>query len=90
MDDGEERGVAACEDTPQWRREAVEKARKVLGSEDWLELPSKDDFHEYKVMEAFCLDVEDENLRRPVGCDSGEGGVSANQECGALAGHCRR
>ena len=63
VDEVEEKGEAALKDSPPWQREVVTKAREVLGSEDWLELPSKFDFDEYRVMEAFCLGVEDEALR---------------------------
>jgi hypothetical protein len=63
VDDVENRGEQALKNIPQWQRDELPKVRAVLESEDWLELPSKFDFHEYKVMEAFCLGVEDEDLR---------------------------
>jgi hypothetical protein len=59
----EEEGEAALEDVPEWQREVLPKVREVLGSGEWLELPSQFEFHEYKVMEAFCLGLEDEDLR---------------------------
>jgi hypothetical protein len=59
----EKRGEAALKGVPAWQREVLPKVREVLGSEDWLELPSKFGFHEYRVMEAFCVGVEDEDLR---------------------------
>jgi hypothetical protein len=53
---------------PDWQREAILKAREILTSEDFVELPDQSDIHEYKIMEDFCLAFEDrragENLRR--------------------------
>jgi hypothetical protein len=34
----------------------------VVNSDDWLELPSKFDIHEYKIMEDFCRDVDDAEM----------------------------
>lgn len=50
------------DDDPEWLREAKAKAREVVNSDDWLELPSKFDIHEYQIMEDFCRDVEDEEI----------------------------
>jgi len=36
--------------------------QEVLWSDDYLELPSKFDIHEYKIMERFCLDFPDERI----------------------------
>lgn len=44
---------------PDWERESLAKNREVLGSEDWIELPPKFDFHEYRVMEDFCYCLND-------------------------------
>nr|CRH05900.1 conserved protein of unknown function [Candidatus Magnetococcus massalia] len=48
------------EDPPDWHDEAVEIAKRVMddGDERYLALPSKWDFHEYKVMEQFCYSRE--------------------------------
>jgi hypothetical protein len=40
-------------DMPDWQREVVVEARKVLESKDWLELPSKFDIHEWEIMDGF-------------------------------------
>lgn len=47
---------------PDWQQEMIRKAREVFASDDYLQLPSKHDIHEYAIMERFCLAFEDENL----------------------------
>lgn len=50
------------EDYPEWQHEMIEVARKVINDKAgrYLALPSKWDFHEYDVMEEFCLSLENE------------------------------
>ncbi|MDQ5847192.1 MAG: UPF0158 family protein [Acidobacteriota bacterium] len=48
---------------PDWQREAILKAREILKSENFVELPDQFDIHDYEIMEAFCLTYEN----RPVG-----------------------
>ncbi len=43
----------------EWRDEIVQDAEKVLSSDDYLEIPSKFDIHEYEIMERFCLSIPD-------------------------------
>ena len=43
----------------EWRDEIVQDAKKVLSSDDYLEIPSQFDIHEYEIMERFCLSVPD-------------------------------
>jgi Uncharacterised protein family (UPF0158) len=50
------------DDDPEWLREATVKAKEVTGSDEWLELPSKFDIHEYNIMEEFCRSVEDPEI----------------------------
>jgi hypothetical protein len=45
-----------------WQDEMVQDAIKVLSSDDYLEIPSKFDIHEYEIMERFCLSVPDERI----------------------------
>jgi hypothetical protein len=40
-------------DMPDWQRDVVASARQVLESDDWLELPSKFDIHEWEIMNRF-------------------------------------
>lgn len=49
-------------DYPEWQRESIVKAREILGSEDWIALPSKFDIHEYAIMEEFCRSIVDPEL----------------------------
>ncbi len=49
---------------PDWEQEAIQLAIDVLESEDdYVALPSQFDIHEYRIMEDFCLSLEDENLK---------------------------
>jgi len=50
------------ENCPEWQREEIARNRKVLNSEDYLELPSRFDIHEYSIMERFCYSVQDPDL----------------------------
>ena len=52
----------SLDELPEWQREVVQEASKVLNSDDYIELPSQFDIHEYQIMEDFCYDVEDEEL----------------------------
>jgi hypothetical protein len=45
-----------------WREE-VPKVHEILGSDDWVELPTKFDLHEYRIMKGFCLAYPDEARR---------------------------
>ena len=49
---------------PEWQHENIKTAQEILNSEDdsFLHLPSKYDFHEYRVMEKFCLSIEDQEI----------------------------
>ena len=48
---------------PEWQQEMIIKAREVIGSDDYLPLPSKFDIHEYRIIEDFCSSVEDDKVR---------------------------
>ena len=50
------------EDLTDWRRELIAQAREVLGSDQYIELPSKFDIHEYQIMEQFIYSIESEEL----------------------------
>lgn len=50
-------------EVPEWQREMVESAKVVLGSDDYIPLPGQFDFHEYRVMESFCLSLEETELQ---------------------------
>lgn len=46
-------------DYPEWERAEILKAREVLSSSDWLELPGKFEIHEWDIMDQFCQSIED-------------------------------
>ena len=48
---------------PEWQRELIIKAKEVLESDDYLQLPSKFDLHEYHIMEEFCRSLNDSTIR---------------------------
>jgi hypothetical protein len=50
------------DDCPEWQQEAIKKTEEVLSSEAFLPLPSKFEIHEYRIMEQFCLSLQDEGL----------------------------
>lgn len=43
----------AATGAPEWQREAIEEARKVLDSDRFLQLPTQFDIHEWSIMERF-------------------------------------
>ena len=57
--------VESSDDTEErqdWEQDIFEQAKEVLSSGNYLELPSKFDIHEYKIIERFCLDFPDERI----------------------------
>jgi hypothetical protein len=50
------------EDYPDWQQESILKAQEVLETDHYLELPTQFDIHEYKIMEDFCLSLDDRNV----------------------------
>jgi len=53
----------ALDDIPDWQRELVELANKILSTNEYIQLPDQSDIHEYSIMERFCLSLADEKLR---------------------------
>lgn len=47
------------ENLPEWQQEMLPKIREVLESDDFIELPSRFDIHEWSIMENFCRSIED-------------------------------
>ena len=56
-DDGD-----SLEDYPEWQRENIQIAQKIIGDDNkkFLGLPTKFDIDEYRIMEKFCLSIQDE------------------------------
>jgi Uncharacterised protein family (UPF0158) len=48
-----------AEDAPQWQKDLLPKAQEVLGSEDFIPLPSKFEIHEWSIMERFAQSLTD-------------------------------
>jgi len=46
----------------EWPAEPVQDLKKVLSSDEYLELPNTFDIHEYEIMERFCLSFPDEEI----------------------------
>lgn len=50
-------------EAPDWQRESIAKAREVLNdSGDLLPLPDKFEIHEYRIMEEFCLALDNRQV----------------------------
>src|SRR6266446_666012 len=47
---------------PEWQRESILKAREILRSQDFVGLPDQFDIHEYKIMEEFCLEIQNRSV----------------------------
>ena len=47
---------------PGWQAEMLPELRRVLTSNDWLTLPSQDEFGEYRHMRRFALALDDERV----------------------------
>jgi hypothetical protein len=43
-------------------QEFFQKVEKIVSSDEYLELPSQYDIHEYEIMERFCLSISDEKI----------------------------
>jgi hypothetical protein len=48
---------------PDWQLEAINQLKSIRNSEDWLELPSCHEFHEWDVMAEFCQSVQNDAKR---------------------------
>jgi len=46
----------------KWEQKAFEDTKEVLESEDYLELPSQFEIHEYAIMENFCISYPNEAM----------------------------
>ncbi len=46
-----------------WEKEEIAISKEILYSDDYIALPDKFEFNEYRLMEKFCLSLSDEKLR---------------------------
>ena len=51
------------DDLPDWQREDLEEAERVLFSDDFIPLPSQFEIHEWSIMERFAQSQPDEEVR---------------------------
>ena len=56
-------GDRDLEEYPDWQHDDIRQADEILNSEDWLELPTTYDIHEWEIMRDFSDAVDDERLR---------------------------
>ena len=54
---------APLEDFPEWQHDAIRIARDMVETEHYLPLPDRFEINAYRMMERFCLSVDDEALR---------------------------
>lgn len=54
--------IENLEDLPEWMAEAVKITREIDESDDWVELPSKFDVHEWSIMQDFARSIQDNEL----------------------------
>lgn len=54
---------APLEDFPAWQHEALRIAREIVATDHYLPLPDRFEINEYRMMERFCLAVDDDDLR---------------------------
>jgi len=58
LDDGD-----PIEELPEWQQEMVPKLREVSESDDFIQLPSQFEIHEYSIMEDFIYSLEDGSMK---------------------------
>ena len=51
-------------DLPDWQQQAIAEAKQVLETNEWLELPSKFDIHEWEIMDRFAASQSNESTQR--------------------------
>ncbi len=50
------------EDFPDWQQENIKTAQSIISEDNYIELPSKFDVHEYAIMEEFCYTIKDSKI----------------------------
>jgi hypothetical protein len=57
------------EDFPAWQHDAIRIAREIIETDHYLPLPDRFEINEYRIMERFCLSVDDDDMRDDL-CDA--------------------
>ncbi len=60
---------APLEDFPEWQHDAIRIARDIVEADHYVPLPDRFEINEYRIMERFCLSVDDEDMRDDL-CDA--------------------
>ena len=60
---------APLEDLPEWQHDAIRIAGEILETDHYLPLPDRFEINEYRMMERFCLSVDDDDQRDDL-CDA--------------------
>ena len=55
--------IEVADDAPDWEKEIAADRHRVEADDDFVQLPSKFDIHEYSIMQRFCLDQDDDRTR---------------------------
>src|SRR5215831_5525054 len=55
-------------DFPDWQHDAIRIAGEILETDHYLPLPDRFEINEYRIMERFCLSMDDDDLRDDL-CD---------------------
>ena len=50
-------------DAPAWQRQAIDEAKEIIDSDDWVELPDKVEIHEWQIMDQFAHALSDLDAR---------------------------
>jgi hypothetical protein len=53
---------APLEDFPDWQHDVIRIARDIVETDHYLPLPDRFEITEYRIMEQFCLSVDDDDL----------------------------
>jgi hypothetical protein len=54
---------APLEDFPAWQHDAIRTAGEIIETDHFLPLPDKFEINEYRIMERFCLAIDDVDMR---------------------------
>jgi len=60
---------APLEDFPEWQHDAIRIARDIVEADHYVPLPDRFEINEYRIMERFCLSIDDEDMRDDL-CDA--------------------
>lgn len=57
-----EKGFEAYDSKPDWQIENIKIAREILETDNYIQLPEKDEINEHNIMMKFCLSFSDERV----------------------------